>query len=241
MDNVYRRRFCPTPHSSDKSSNTTVFVVCPVPIRLDPFPGYCALSSIVCRIDTTATALYGTVVHNTTRAPHNVCEHLRCNLTLDIRRRHVVSSQWCPLMMSDEVTGSNTGVLQLLPMVLDLQQESGRPLPLLVNMKIHDQICKFLYSPSYVPPPPLQGPPQGDRHFHVFLVNARHCLLLLGQCNTPRACHANRACATIQSVSFSYPENLYRSFGSSITFVYPPYCAPRHLLGRGSSTTLSAV
>ena len=43
--------------------------------------------------------------------------------------------------------------------------------------------------------------------------------LLLGQCNTPRACHANRACATIQSVLFSYPEVLYRSFGSSITFV----------------------
>ena len=40
-----------------------------------------------------------------------------------------------------------------------------------------------------------------------------------GQCNTPRACHANRACATIQSVLFSYPEVLYRSFGSSITFV----------------------
>ena len=39
------------------------------------------------------------------------------------------------------------------------------------------------------------------------------------KCNTPRACHANRACATIQSVLFSYPEVLYRSFGSSITFV----------------------
>ena len=39
-------------------------------------------------------------------------------------------------MMFDEVTSSNTGSLQVLSMVLDLQQESGRPLPLLVDMKI---------------------------------------------------------------------------------------------------------
>ena len=37
--------------------------------------------------------------------------------------------------------------------------------------------------------------------------------------HTHTHCHANRACATIQSVLFSYPEVLYRSFGSSITFV----------------------
>ena len=36
-------------------------------------------------------------------------------------------------------------------MVQDLQQESGRPLALLVDMKIHYQICKLCYSPSYVP------------------------------------------------------------------------------------------
>ena len=35
----------------------------------------------------------------------------------------------------------------------------------------------------------------------------------------PCARHANRICATVQSVLFLYPEVLYRSFGSPITFV----------------------
>ena len=58
MANFYQRRFRPTPHSSDKSLNPTVFAVCLVPIRLDAFPGYCSLSSIVGRIDATATTFY---------------------------------------------------------------------------------------------------------------------------------------------------------------------------------------
>ena len=36
-------------------------------------------------------------------------------------------------------------------MVRDPQHESGRPLPLLVDMKIDSQICKFLCCPSYAP------------------------------------------------------------------------------------------
>ena len=34
-------------------------------------------------------------------------------------------------------------------MVLDLHHESGRPLPSLVDIQIHYQISKFLYSPSF--------------------------------------------------------------------------------------------
>ena len=47
-----------------------------------------------------------------------------------------------------------------------------------------------------------------------------YCAGLCSICFTHgRACHANRACATVQSVLFSYPEVLHRSFGSSITLV----------------------
>ena len=123
MDNFYRRRFCPTPHSSDKSLNTTVFAVCSVPIRLDPFPGYSSLSSIVGRIDTTTTASYTTQQEHHTlfvNTYNAIIAMNRVRCPLDIRRCRVVSSQWCPLLMSDEVTGSNTGLLQLLSMVLDL-------------------------------------------------------------------------------------------------------------------------
>ena len=144
----------PPPHSVDKSLHTTVFAVCWVPISLDPFPGYCSLSSFVGRIDTNATALY------TTQQEHHALfvktynaitpmNRVRC--PLDNRRPRVVSSQLCPLVMFDAAPCSNTDLLQLLSMALDLQQESGRPLPLLLDMKIHHQISKLLCSPSCIP------------------------------------------------------------------------------------------
>ena len=46
-----------------------------------------------------------------------------------------------------------------------------------------------------------------------------HCLLLISRSPTPCARHANGSCATVQSVVFSYPEVLYRSFGFPIIFI----------------------
>ena len=91
MDNFCGRRFCPTPHSPDKMLNTTVFAVCLVPIRLDPFPGYCSQSSIVDGIDTIASALFAsqqehhTPIVNTYNAIATV-NKVEC--PLDICRRY---------------------------------------------------------------------------------------------------------------------------------------------------------
>ena len=102
---------------------------------------------------------------------------------------------------------------------------------------LHKQVSDPAF-PHYVsdplpPPPPCKvpplaiPPPPGDRHFHVVLVNM-YCAGLCCPSALRMALHCfpsttnqtpNRACATIQSVLFSYPEVLYRSFGSSITFV----------------------
>ena len=154
MDNFCRRRFCPTSQSSNKLLNTTLFAAYEVPIRLVSFRGYCSLSSTAGRIDTIARALHtyqpehctrfviaynATVTMNTVRCPR------------DISGRRVISSQWCRPMMCGEVIVSNTGLFQLMSMVLDLQQESGRPLPLLVHVNFHYQNCKFFYRPSYAP------------------------------------------------------------------------------------------
>ena len=58
--------------------------------------------------------------------------------------------QWLPYNVSELQVGSNDDLALLLLDVVDLQEHSGHPLPLLVDENIHYRVARMLYGKPYV-------------------------------------------------------------------------------------------
>ena len=147
MDNFFRKRFLQNPDGPpghlDCSAVAVLFT-----ILLPRFPGHLTLRRIVFRLpgvmrcirtsirgllNSIAAVTDGTLQAHFIRAP------------LDIARGIVHPQIWKPMLLDECRTSTNTELLQLIEMMRRIQIHTGRDLPLLVNMKIHASVLRFMY------------------------------------------------------------------------------------------------
>ena len=153
--NFYRRRFAPSPHSPNRSLNRTAMALLQLQLLcsdLDIFPGYPKLDALKQRLpvvarrlrdsflglcDATKTLLQGPIVAKDICAP------------LDCRRTSVRGLQWKPFFLTDLTTGSQPDLVALVHLLVKVQQQSNKVLPILVDENIHYHPCKMIYSKLY--------------------------------------------------------------------------------------------
>ena len=68
---------------------------------------------------------------------------------LDFHRVDVRALQWKPLMLVNDVTSSQLGLLAVLQSLSMLCDQTASPTPLLVDINIHYRIQRMLYNPAY--------------------------------------------------------------------------------------------
>ena len=152
FDNFYRRRFAPLPHSPNRSLNCTAMALLQLRSDLDIFLGYPKLDALKQRLpvvagrlrdsflglcDATKTLLQGPTEAKDIRAP------LYC------RRTNLRSLQWKPFFLTDLTPGSQPDLVALVHLLVEVQQQSNKVLPILADENIHYRLCKMMYSTSY--------------------------------------------------------------------------------------------
>ena len=68
---------------------------------------------------------------------------------LDVMRTGVRPLPWKPLVLSELRVGQNEELVNLLQLPKDLQAQSGRVLPLLLDEKVYYQLCRLMYATSF--------------------------------------------------------------------------------------------
>ena len=68
---------------------------------------------------------------------------------LDIHRPSRPRLQWRSFSLSPWRVGSTTELMRVLMDVCELQRDIRKPMPLLVDEKVHYSICRLMYNPSY--------------------------------------------------------------------------------------------
>ena len=151
FDNFYRRRFAPSPYSPERSLNCTAMAFSQLRGDLDIFPGYPQLDVLMQRLpvvaplldsflglcDATKTLLQGPNEAKDIRAP------------LECRETSVHSFQWKPFFLTDLTTGSQRDLVALVHLLVEVQQQSNKMLPIVMAENIHYRLCKMMYSKSY--------------------------------------------------------------------------------------------
>ena len=69
---------------------------------------------------------------------------------LECRRTSVCILQWKPFILTDLTTGSQAHLVTLVHLLVEVQQQSNKVLPILVDESIHYRLCKMMYGKSYV-------------------------------------------------------------------------------------------
>ena len=120
---------------------------------LDIFPGYPKLDVLKHRLpvvaqrlrdsflglcDATKTLLDGPIEAKDVCAP------------LDCRRISVCSLPWKLFFLTDLTTESQRDLKALVHLLVEVQQQSNKVLPILVDENIHYRLCKMMYNKSYV-------------------------------------------------------------------------------------------
>ena len=105
---------------------------------LCPFPGHPSLVTVLGQLDSamhsTATALRS--LNDVTRVSLDA-EPEFIRVPLDMKRDNVRSLQFRPLLLTDLTTGGILDLLHILQEIQDIQRHSRRPMPLIIDMKIH--------------------------------------------------------------------------------------------------------
>ena len=152
FDNFYRRHFHPTPHETNTSFNCTAIAVAPVSRALEFVWGFPSLPTLQASTAQVANLLTSTQ-SDLMSAIRSIgdgdvpLQDIRC--PLDIRRTAVHSTPWHPFMLSELQSGTQSDLLALVIAVAEIQDQTERVLPVLVDEKIHYSIMKMLYSSSY--------------------------------------------------------------------------------------------
>ena len=124
LDNFYRRRFAPSPHSPDRSLNCAAMALLQLRSDLDIFPGYPKLDALKQRLpvvarklrasflglcDATKTLLQGPIEAKDICAP------------LDCRRTSVHRLHWKHFFVTDLTTGSQPDLVALVHLLVQVQ------------------------------------------------------------------------------------------------------------------------
>ena len=150
FDNWWWKRSTTDPEHPNPSMNLTVFAMLHT-TDLCPFPGHPSLVTVLGQLDSavhsTATALRS--LNDVTRVSLDA-EPEFIRVPLDIKRDNVRSLQFRPLLLTDFTTGGILDLLHILQEIQDIQRHTRRPMPLIIDMKIHFYLLRFLYGESYV-------------------------------------------------------------------------------------------
>ena len=146
MDNFFRKRFLQNPDGPPGHLDCSAVAVF-FTILLPRFPGHLTLRRMVFRlpgvmrcIRTSIRGLLKTIsVTDGTLQAHFI------PAPLDIARGIVHPQIWKPMLLDECRTSTNTELLQLIEMMRRIQIHTGRDLPLLVDMKIHASVLRFMY------------------------------------------------------------------------------------------------
>ena len=156
VDNWYLRRFATDPLTPDLSLNLTAMGVLLLAgprdtrsTRVLEYPGHMTPSSLVGVLDTTAYQIVVALDRLTTAVETVVeadLEYGDIRVPLDVVRTQVRSVQWQPLALSESRVSDNVGLLEVAAAAVEVQKQTRRVLPLLVDEKIHYSLCKRLYA-----------------------------------------------------------------------------------------------
>ena len=160
IDNWYVRRYGFRPDGSDLSLNVTAIAVLrltqPRATRrttLAAYPGHMGVAEVIQGLierldwvgrsmeslaDQIDAILAGPIGYREVRVPLD-----------EARPRVQRDCQWVPLTLSQSRVGDAKELLEVLAGVRELQQRSGRAMPLLVDEKIHYSIMKMLYAQGW--------------------------------------------------------------------------------------------
>ena len=150
MDNWFKGRFTTTPGDSNHSLDTTVVAVLDNPAPT-PYGGHMTAqvaqgmfltATRVCNFLPHLQGAIGVIVDGSLRR-----EWIR--VPVDFVRGTVYPHKWQPLLLSEMRTGTHIELLHLMQMMHNLQVHTRKDLVLLVDMKIHAALLRFLYGRAY--------------------------------------------------------------------------------------------
>ena len=153
LDNWYKRSYGTTPGQTDKSLNVSVMGVLHTE-ALSPFPGYPQLQALFASLPSVVRRLqaaYARVHDGAALVASEEVDPTWIRVPLDIQRTDMRSLQWLPYLLTDQIVGSQKDLLGILGDLAMLRTQTGRVLPLLVDMDVHYRVMKILYGVSTSP------------------------------------------------------------------------------------------
>ena len=151
MDNWYKDRFTTTPGDSNHSVDTTIVAVLDNPAPT-PYGGHMTAEQIARGMFITAARLCNFLPQLQGTIGVTLDGSLRrewIRVPLDFVRGTMYPNKWQPLLLSEMRTGMHIELLQLMQMMHNIQVHTRKDLVLLVDMKIHAALLRFLYGRSY--------------------------------------------------------------------------------------------
>ena len=151
MDNLFKKRFLQNSDGPPGHLECSAVALLHT-ISLPCFPGHLTLRRIVFQIPgvmrcirTSITDLRKTIAARTngTLQAHFI------RAPLDIASRAVHPQIWHAMLLDEYRTSTNSELMQLIEMVRRIQIHTGRDLPVLVDMKIHAQLLRFIYGSKF--------------------------------------------------------------------------------------------
>ena len=123
-----------------------------MPQPLDMYTGFPSLRSLLSHVEDVVVALlhshreFCSVVQTIATGP--VPPKDTC-CAVYVSRRRVRSHAWRAFLLSQLVVGAQRDLVQLLHMLQEVQQHTGRILPVLVNENIFCHICRIVHGQPY--------------------------------------------------------------------------------------------
>ena len=150
LDNVYIKHFVLNPFYSDRSHNATATCLLRT-VRLNNFPGHrtlremrLAIPALAFKIKESFQALKDSIA--TALTADRSCIRIPLDIVRDVVQRQV----WHPFQICGTRCGCTADLLDVLGMVSEVQRHTGKTMPLLIDMKVHNALVRFLYGKDYL-------------------------------------------------------------------------------------------
>ena len=147
LDNWYRKRFSCDPVNNDMSLNVSAMALLHI-TEIPMFPGYPSFGDVVNGISSVALLIRdaGPRVHAGVEfLLENDLQRDWIRVPLDVQRTGMRSLQWMPYLLTEETVSNQLDLLAILKGLQDVQRQTQRAVPLLVDMDIHYRILKLVY------------------------------------------------------------------------------------------------
>ena len=164
MDNLYFQRYGTDPSDAVLSQNVSAMAVLNLDeltglhvatrrVRFPDYDGHPDILDMVQRVDQVVTQLRQADAEMQNRLFRLNMQAIRrkdIRVPFDIQRLGRQRMVWKPWNLAEQQVGNNQDLLMLLLDVVDVQQFTGRVLPLLVDENIHYRVLRLLYSNSLI-------------------------------------------------------------------------------------------